>query len=294
MPAAPLVSPVLVSIAMPMRDAARTLAASLRSILLQTHTDWELLLIDDGSADGSPALAREFDDPRIRLYEGGGNLGLAARLNQAIDLARGPLIARMDADDLAYPERLAAQVKFMAEHPDCDLVGCGMLFFDDRGAAVGRFPLRRTHEDICHNPWAGFHLPHPTWLGRKSWFARFRYLADYKKTQDQDLLLRAFDQSRFACVDGLLQGYRQERRSLAKLLAGRRNFARSILREARRRQAYGAGLAGLAGQALKSIADIVTVPLGLDRAIRGEHTMLDAAELRQWRAVWQACCLKIE
>lgn len=294
MSAAPLTSPPLVSIAMPMRDAARTLEASLRSILLQTHANWELLLIDDGSADGSPALAHRFDDPRIRLYEGGGNQGLAARLNQAIDLARGDLLARMDADDLAYPERLAAQVKFMAEHPDCDLVGCGMLFFDERGNVVGRFPLRRTHEDICRNPWTGFHLPHPTWLGRKSWFARFRYLADYKKTQDQDLLLRAFDQSRFACVDAILQGYRQERRSLAKLLAGRRNFARSILREAWRRQAYGAGLAGLAGQALKSAIDIVTTPLGLDRAIRGEHTTPDAAELRQWRAVWQACCLKNE
>lgn len=279
---------------MPMRDAARTLAASLRSILLQTHTDWELLLIDDGSADGSPALARKFDDPRIRLFEGGGNLGLAARLNQAIELARGPLIARMDADDLAYPERLAAQVKFMTAHPDCDLVGCGMLFFDDQGGVVGRFPPRRTHEDICNNPWAGFHLPHPTWLGRKRWFARFRYLAEYKKTQDQDLLLRAFDQSRFACVDRILQGYRQERRSLAKLLAGRRNFARSIMRESWRRHAYAAGLGGLARQALKSAVDIATVPFGLDRAIRGEHAALDPEELRQWRAVWQACCLKNE
>ena len=219
----------LVSVIMPVMNAARTLPAALRSILWQTHTDWELILIDDGSTDATLALARACVDPRVRVVDGGANLGLAARLNQAIELARGQFIARMDADDIAYPERLAAQVKFMLDHPQCDLVGCAALIFDDAGVIRGRFALRATHEEICARPWAGFPLPHPTWLGKRAWFARFGYRADYRKTQDQDLLLRSYTQSRFACVAQILLGYRQERRTLKKLLAGRLNFSRSIV-----------------------------------------------------------------
>ena len=283
-------APPLVSIAMPVMNAARTVGPALRSILAQTHENWELLVIDDGSTDDTAALVAALGDARVRLTIGGGNLGLAARLNQAIDMANGPLIARMDADDLAFPGRIEAQVKFMAENPDCDLVGCGMLFFDAAGEVLGRFPVRRTHAEICARPWSGFHLPHPTWLGKKDWFMRFRYSAGYRKTQDQDLLLRTFDQSRFACIDQVLLGYRQDRRTLRKLLAGRAYFARSILRESWRRGAFGAGLAGLAEQALKAAVDLVTVPAGLHRLVRGERRgALSAADEARWRAVWADC-----
>ena len=283
-------APPLVSIAMPVMNAARTLGPALRSILAQSHENWELLVIDDGSTDGTAALVAALGDARVRLTIGGGNLGLAARLNQAIDMANGPLIARMDADDLAFPGRIEAQVKFMAEHPDCDLVGCGMLFFDEAGEVLGRFPVRRTHAEICARPWSGFHLPHPTWLGKKEWFARFRYLAGYRKTQDQDLLLRTFDQSRFACIDQVLLGYRQDRRTLGKLLAGRAYFARSIMRESWRRHDFGAGISGLAEQALKAAVDLLTVPAGLHRLVRGERRgALSAAEEARWRAVWAHC-----
>jgi glycosyltransferase involved in cell wall biosynthesis len=285
----------LVSVIMPVMNAARTLPAALRSILWQTHTDWELILIDDGSTDATLALARACVDPRVRVVDGGANLGLAARLNQAIELARGQFIARMDADDIAYPERLAAQVKFMLDHPQCDLVGCAALIFDDAGVIRGRFALRATHEEICARPWAGFPLPHPTWLGKRAWFARFGYRADYRKTQDQDLLLRSYTQSRFACVAQILLGYRQERRTLKKLLAGRLNFSRSIVREAWRRGAWSVGLAGLAGQAAKAAVDLATVPPGWDRHLRGESAAaVTAAEQQAWRGVWTAATCKDE
>lgn len=285
----------LVSIVMPVMNAARTLPAALRSILAQTHADWELILIDDGSSDNTLALARCCADTRVHVIDGGANAGLAARLNQAIALARGDYIARMDADDIAYPERLATQVKFMLDRPECDLVGCAALIFDDGGAIKGRFALCETHEQICARPWAGFPLPHPTWLGRRAWFGRFGYRPDYRKTQDQDLLLRSYTQSRFACVPQILLGYRQERRTLGKLLAGRLNFSRSIAREAWRRGALGAGLAGLAGQGAKAAIDVVTVPLGWDRRLRGESaSAVTAAEERAWRGVWAATTGKDE
>jgi len=285
----------LVSIIMPVKDAARTLPAALRSILWQTFADWELILIDDGSRDATLALARACADDRVRVVEGGANLGLAARLNQAIGLARGRFIARMDADDIAYPERLAAQVKFMLDHPQCDLVGCAALIFDDAGVVMGRFAPRTTHEEICARPWAGFPLPHPSWLGKRDWFTRFGYRPDYKKTQDQDLLLRSYTQSRFASVEPLLLGYRQERRTLKKLLTGRLNFSRSIAREAWRRGALGAGLAGLAGQVAKAIVDVATVPLGWDRRLRGESAAaVTGVQEQTWRGVWAAATGKDE
>jgi glycosyltransferase involved in cell wall biosynthesis len=281
----------LVSIIMPVYNAAPTLSQALRSIGWQSHGNWELILIDDGSTDATLSLARSAakSDPRIRVIEGGANAGLAARLNQAIGIAQGDFIARMDADDLAYPERLAAQVKFMLDHPECDLTGCAALIFDTTGRVQGKFPLRLTHAEICARPWAGFPLPHPTWLGKRTWFSRFGYASDYKKTQDQDLLLRSYTQSRFACVPDILLGYRQERRNLKKLIAGRRNFARSIARESRRQGAYAAGAAGLAGQAAKAVIDALTVPTGWDRRLRGESASgVTAAEQQAWRAVWTA------
>ncbi len=273
---------------MPVRNAEATIAVAIRSIVQQTWRDWELLVIDDGSTDATAGVVSGFRDPRVRLITGGGNLGLAARLNQAISMSTAPLFARMDADDVAYPLRLEAQVEFLEKEPGCDLAGCGVLMFDALGNITGRYPLRRTHAEICCEPWRGFFLPHPTWMGRRDWFSKFGYLESYLKTQDQDLLLRSFDTSTFACVERTLLGYRQERRVLGKVLRGRAYFSRSILREARRRRAWKSGAIGVAAQFGKALVDLVTVPLGIDGVLRRESVAISSGELDEWRAVWRA------
>lgn len=281
----------LVSVAMPVHNAAETLRAALRSIQWQTCAHWELILIDDGSTDQTLAVARAaaLADNRIKVIEGAGNAGLALRLNQVIGIARGSYIARMDADDIAYPQRFATQLEFMRHNPQVDLVGCAALIFDHAGRLQGKWRVPLTHADICAKPWSRFPVPHPTWLGKREWFQRFGYAPDYKKSQDQDLLLRSYTQSRFACVPDILLGYRQERRTLSKLLTGRRNFARSIVREAWRRGALAAGARGLASQAVKAAADLVTVPLGLDRRLRAESAAdVSRTERAAWQAVWTA------
>ena len=131
----------MVTIAMPVCNAAATILAAIRSMQLQTWRDWELLVIDDGSTDATVSLVAGLQDPRVRLIVGGGNRGLAARLNQAISLSRAPLIARMDADDIAYPARLEAQVEFLQREPGCDLAGCGVLIFDAVGNVTPWLPL---------------------------------------------------------------------------------------------------------------------------------------------------------
>src|SRR5512135_1398022 len=113
----------LVSIGMPVRNNEATLALAIRSILEQTYTNWELLLIDDGSSDGTLRVMRGFTDERIRIFSDGLSLGLPDRLNQAIDASRGEYFARMDGDDVSYPRRLGRQVDYLRHHPQVDLVG---------------------------------------------------------------------------------------------------------------------------------------------------------------------------
>src|SRR5438309_10301144 len=91
---------VSVSIGIPFLNARRFLADAVRSVFAQTCDDWELLLVDDGSTDGSLDVVRSIDDPRVRVISDGTNRGLCARLNQIASLARGKYLARMDADDL--------------------------------------------------------------------------------------------------------------------------------------------------------------------------------------------------
>src|SRR5260370_39399684 len=126
-----------VSIGMPVCNCESTVRAAVQSILNQTFNDWELLVIDDGSSDQTVNLVRTYVDPRIRVFADGKHEGLVARLNQAIGLSRGRYFARMDGDDISYPERLALQVEFMTQHSETDLVGGGVLTRGGGGRLLG-------------------------------------------------------------------------------------------------------------------------------------------------------------
>src|ERR1700743_863972 len=110
----------VITIAMPFYNCAATLELAIRSLLNQSFGDFELLLCDDGSDDQGLAIARSFDDPRVICWSDGRRRRLAARLNECIDRARGQFLARMDADDISYPDRLARQLAYMEANPDVD------------------------------------------------------------------------------------------------------------------------------------------------------------------------------
>ncbi len=227
-----------VSVLLPVRDGACTLALAVLSVLEQSFRDIELLVLDDGSDDASPDIALGFGDPRVRVLRDGLKLGLAARLNQGIDAAAGRYIARMDADDVCFPHRFARQVARLNRDRSLDLVACRVLDFDDSGAATGLHPFRLNHEALCAKPWNGFYLVHPSWMGRADWFRRYRYqTAEPARAQDQELLLRAYPDSRFAVLDEILLGYRTGPTPLRKTLLARRCLlAAQIDRFAQRRQ----------------------------------------------------------
>jgi len=112
----------LVTVLMPVYNAERFLSEAMDSIVGQTLTDFEFLIIDDGSTDRSYEIIRSYKDDRIRLVQNETNLGITASLNKGIQLARAALIARMDADDISYPDRLQKQYDYLTSHPDCALL----------------------------------------------------------------------------------------------------------------------------------------------------------------------------
>jgi glycosyltransferase involved in cell wall biosynthesis len=238
-----------VSVLLPVRDGARTLALATLSVLEQRFGDFELLVLDDGSVDASPDIALGFGDPRVRLLRDGLKQGLATRLNQGIAAAKGRYIARMDADDVCFPDRFERQVERLDAESSLDLVACRTLVFDDAtGAATGLAPYRLSHEALCEQPWNGFYMVHPSWMGRADWFQRFRYrIPEVMRAEDQDLLLRAYPDSHYAVVDRVLLGYRMGPTVLHRQLSQRRCLlAAQIECFAQRRQWRNLSLAVLA------------------------------------------------
>ena len=111
-----------ITVLMPVYNAERFLSEAIDSILHQTLTNFEFLIIDDGSTDNSLKIINSYRDQRIILVRNGTNLGITASLNKGIELAKGHLIARMDADDISYPDRLQKQYDYLNQHPDCAMV----------------------------------------------------------------------------------------------------------------------------------------------------------------------------
>jgi len=197
------------TVAMPVLNGGHHLGLAVASIIRQTYRDWELLLFDDGSTDGSVESLRSLQDPRITVIKDGCTKGIAERLNQAIDLARGPFFARMDHDDLSHPDRFQQQVAFLQAHPEVDLLATKCLTIDEMDRVTGELPFAASHKGICARPWIGFPMAHPSWMGRIAWFKGYRYKdpAPYC-CEDSELLLRAHKGSLFQGLEEPLLAYR--------------------------------------------------------------------------------------
>jgi glycosyltransferase involved in cell wall biosynthesis len=190
----------LISVVLPVRNAAVTIARAVGSVQRQTLGDWELVVVDDGSADdtGGWLRAAAAGDPRIRLVAGPVR-GIVAALNTGLIAARGSLIARMDADDECHPERLAEQVSWLDAHPGFGLVSCLAGYGGDRAANAGYAlhvdwinSLVRP-EDIEMNRFVESPFAHPSVMFRRELIERHGGYRDGDFPEDYELWLRWFD-----------------------------------------------------------------------------------------------------
>ena len=212
----------LVSVVTPVWNAAATLPAAVASVRAQSLADWELILVDDASTDGSRELARGLaaGDPRIRLIERATNGGAAAARNDAIRAARGRLVAFLDADDRWYPEKLARQAEFMAEHGHA-LVFSAYRRVDAAGRPLGvvRPPPRVSREQLLRGNVIGC----LTAVYDSAVFGRAE-MPEIRRRQDYGLWLRLLRQVAYAhALPEVLADYRVRPASLSggKLAAAR-------------------------------------------------------------------------
>lgn len=276
----------LISVGMPVRNNVTTLDRAVRSILGQSYGEIELLLIDDGSTDGTLDLMRRFGDPRVRVISDGESLGLPTRLNQAIDFASGELFARMDGDDISYPERFERQLAVLRASPGLDLCGTSLIVFRDDDTAIGvrRSPVE--HARITARPASGFPMAHPTFMGRIDFFRRWHYRPGAVSMEDQDLLLRSFRNSRFANVPEILFGYRESQLRLPKILKARRYMALRYGQELLRQGQPALAARAVAEQGAKAVYDSVAIGLKLNyRMLKHRAGGISDQEQADWRDV---------
>ena len=178
-----------ISVVMPAYNSEKYIAEAIESILNQTFTDFEFIILNDGSTDNTAKIIKEYakKDKRIKLIDNKKNQGLVSILNQGLDLARGEYIARMDSDDISLPTRFEKQIKYMDTHPECGVLGTWFQCFCNSDAKV-RHPERIKILNILHDQ----HVGHPTVMLRKSVMDKygFYYDTNYKYAQDFELWSR--------------------------------------------------------------------------------------------------------
>jgi glycosyltransferase involved in cell wall biosynthesis len=174
---------------MPVYQGEKYLREAIESILGQTFTDFEFIIVEDGSTDRSAGIIQSYSDPRINLIRNDSNLGLIASLNKGLDAVSGEYIARMDQDDISLPERLTKQLAFMEEHSDIAASGTWARDIDGKGQviAVRQVPLGREME--IHF-WRPSPLIHPATMIRAEHLGSLRYDSKAIHVEDFDLWLR--------------------------------------------------------------------------------------------------------
>jgi len=232
--------PPKISVLMPVFNAAKYLPIAVRSILEQTFRDFELIAVNDGSTDRSPAILQRFaqQDARIKIITRP-NTGIVGALNDGLAVAQGELIARMDADDIAYPERLAIQLHYMECHPEIVAIGSGVRMIDPRGVPLKNFHGFTDPQTLRSKliEASDIGIIHPTLMVRRGVLQRLGgYREQYKLVEDVDLFFRLLDEGELANVPDILLGYRQHLESTnAKKHATQRRLVAQCLAEHRTR-----------------------------------------------------------
>src|SRR5258708_32262248 len=197
--------PPTLSVLMCVFNGEEFLREAIQSVLTQTFSDFEFIIVDDGSTDRTAAILAAHPDARIRIIRNEKNLGLIPSLNIGLGAAQGEFIARMDADDICIPTRFERQIGFLQNNPDTGISGSWLQIIGEE--AQYTFPV--THEEIKvalldHNA-----LPHPSVLFRRAVVKGLAYEPDFYGAEDYELWTRLAGVTRLANLPETLLLYRK-------------------------------------------------------------------------------------
>jgi glycosyltransferase involved in cell wall biosynthesis len=200
-----------VSVVLPVRNGERFLAEAVESILGQTLRDLELVVVDDGSVDGTAAILAGFRDERLRILTQPAR-GLAAALNRGVEAARARLVARMDADDVSARERLARQLAYLHDRPRAGFAATWVAVVDEAGRELRREVLPEADADLRRRLLLRNPFQHGSVMLRREALAEVGgYAAAYGRNEDYDLWRRIARCYELACVPETLYRYRVHR-----------------------------------------------------------------------------------
>lgn len=207
-----------VSVIMPAYNAEKYIAEAIDSILNQTFTDFEFIIIDDGSTDRTKEIILKYDDPRIMYLCNERNMGISYTLNRGLDAAKGEYIARMDADDISLPERFSKQVKYMDDHPQIGVLGVATIEFGEG--------IEKEEKQYCvSNPknakaslFFSTCLAHPTVMIRAAVLRehQLRYESAYDGTEDYLLWWKIAHYAELCVLDEALFKYRIHQKQITQ------------------------------------------------------------------------------
>ncbi|MCU4614792.1 glycosyltransferase family 2 protein [Acinetobacter lwoffii] len=181
-----------VSVGISIYNAERYIELAIKSVLQQTYSNIELILIDDGSIDQSVEIARKYErlDSRVRVIADGQNKKLPYRLNQLIKESKYNLIARMDADDIMHPDRLQKQLEII-EKFSCDVVATSYYTIDAENKVKSFREINKETITIDDLSLGNYYICHPSILAKKNWYLRNPYDSRYERAEDYELWVRA-------------------------------------------------------------------------------------------------------
>jgi glycosyltransferase involved in cell wall biosynthesis len=195
-----------VTVLLPAYNAEKYLVEAVESILKQSFVDFELLIIDDGSTDNTLSILNSFKDSRINIVKHAENKGLIYSLNEGLNLAKSKYIVRMDADDIALPNRLKVQVDFMNQHQD--IAAAGSYYHIIGREEIQKMPI--SNDTIKVHMLFHTAMAHPTMILRRDSFidADYFFDQDFKHAEDYELWSRACVSLKFANIPQVLLKYR--------------------------------------------------------------------------------------
>ena len=272
-----------VTILLPVYNAEQTVSETIDSILVQTYSNFELLIINDGSDDRSEEIITSYSDKRIRYYANQENRGLIYTLNRGIEIAEGDYIARIDADDLMLKNRLEVQVDYMERHLDVVALGTAMTVMQGNRRKAHCPPVRHIEAYMYY----GCPLIHPSAIIRKAvlWEHHIKYDYDYKHAEDYKFWYDLSKVGRLVNISDRLLIYRVSDSQVSKVYHSQQlNTARRVkallIEDFRKKY----NIDFLINRDIHSI-------IALERCIKGNKIGSD--ELEEYYAVLLACYMSV-